>query len=85
MDAKHIYEKVQERYSSVATNLSGKYEQKVARAFGYTIEELETIPQDANLGLSCGNPLALAKLKEVCCTSSSYTKFPMRAQKILPG
>ncbi len=31
---------------------------------GYTEEELSAIPQGANLGLGCGNPVALASLKE---------------------
>lgn len=32
--------------------------------FGYTKEELESLPEGANLGLGCGNPVAFAKLKE---------------------
>ncbi|KAJ3541880.1 hypothetical protein NMY22_g3713 [Coprinellus aureogranulatus] len=36
----------------------------VATAFGYTAEELGLIPAESNLGLSCGNPAAIAKLKE---------------------
>ncbi len=35
----------------------------VAEAFGYTAEELAAIPAEANMGLSCGNPIALANLK----------------------
>lgn len=35
----------------------------VAEAFGYTPEELASIPAEANLGLSCGNPLATARLR----------------------
>jgi len=35
----------------------------VARAIGYTDAELCAIPEGANLGLSCGNPAALAALK----------------------
>ena len=31
---------------------------------GYTEGELATIPEDANLGLGCGNPVAIASLKE---------------------
>ena len=38
----------------------------IAEAFGYTAEELKSLPEEANLGLSCGNPTAIAKLKEVC-------------------
>ena len=35
----------------------------VAKAFGYSMEELASLPEDANLGLSCGNPTALASLR----------------------
>ncbi|MFO0947382.1 MAG: arsenite methyltransferase [Planctomycetota bacterium] len=37
---------------------------RVAQAFGYTPEELASIPAAANMGLSCGNPTATANLKE---------------------
>ena len=36
---------------------------KLARELGYTVEELKELPEGANLGLSCGNPAALAALK----------------------
>ncbi|GAB4520341.1 MAG: hypothetical protein Tsb0010_04660 [Parvularculaceae bacterium] len=36
---------------------------KIARAFGYDSSALEALPEDANLGLSCGNPAAIAALK----------------------
>ncbi|KAF0642285.1 hypothetical protein FPSE5266_04020 [Fusarium pseudograminearum] len=64
MDSKEIYEEVHKRYGSVTKTTTGKYEQTVAKAFGYTEEELAGIPDGANLGLSCGNPTALAKLRE---------------------
>ena len=35
----------------------------VAEAFGYSPEELSSIPADANMGLSCGNPTATASLR----------------------
>ena len=35
----------------------------VAEAFGYSAEELTSIPAEANMGLSCGNPTATAHLK----------------------
>lgn len=35
---------------------------EVARALGYAENELDAIPDDANLGLGCGNPVALAGL-----------------------
>jgi len=36
----------------------------VSKQIGYTDEDLEAVPQGANLGLGCGNPVALASLKE---------------------
>jgi arsenite methyltransferase len=36
----------------------------VSKKMGYTEKELETVPEGANLGLGCGNPIALASLKE---------------------
>jgi SAM-dependent methyltransferase len=36
----------------------------VAEALGYTKEELESLPEGANLGLGCGNPTLLASLKK---------------------
>lgn len=31
---------------------------------GYSLEELSNVPNDSNLGLGCGNPTALASIKE---------------------
>ena len=36
---------------------------KLAKELGYTVEELKALPDGANMGLSCGNPAALAALK----------------------
>lgn len=36
---------------------------RLARELGYSVEELESLPDGANMGLSCGNPAALAALK----------------------
>src|SRR6476660_7677533 len=35
----------------------------VAEAFGYSAGELTSIPAEANMGLSCGNPTAFANLR----------------------
>lgn len=37
---------------------------EISKTIGYSEKELESIPEGANLGLGCGNPLALASLKE---------------------
>ena len=58
---------VKDKYGSVATSgLSSDHEgvKAVAEAFGYTPEELASIPAEANMGLSCGNPTATANLRE---------------------
>lgn len=36
----------------------------LAKSLGYSEDELSTLPEGSNLGLSCGNPSALAGLKE---------------------
>lgn len=63
--ATEIYAAVTSHYSGASSNRSkdGTYESTVARAFGYSEAELASIPQESNLGLSCGNPLALAALR----------------------
>ncbi|KAK0469237.1 S-adenosyl-L-methionine-dependent methyltransferase [Desarmillaria tabescens] len=71
METANIYRAVEEHYSSRASAAS-EFSQteaivdsdRVASAFGYTTEELSTIPVTSNLGLSCGNPVATANLKE---------------------
>jgi SAM-dependent methyltransferase len=61
-----ITEAVRAKYGSVAasglsTEQSGV--KAIAEAFGYTPEELASIPAEANMGLSCGNPTATARLR----------------------
>jgi len=38
--------------------------QDISQKIGYTDEELKVVPEGANLGLGCGNPVALASLTE---------------------
>jgi arsenite methyltransferase len=62
-----IVQAVKDKYGSVANSgLSSNHEgvKAVAQAFGYTPEELASIPAEANMGLSCGNPTAVASLRE---------------------
>src|SRR6266480_3300270 len=61
-----IVEAVRSRYGSVAkSGLSSEQTgvRAVAEAFGYSPEELSSIPTEANMGLSCGNPTATAHLR----------------------
>jgi SAM-dependent methyltransferase len=64
--AAEITAAVREKYGAVAkSTLSTKDAgvKAVAEAFGYTADELASIPAEANMGLSCGNPIATANLK----------------------
>ena len=64
--SQNIEEAVRTRYSNVAVaNLSSEQEgvRAVAEAFGYSPEELASIPAESNMGLSCGNPTATANLR----------------------
>jgi arsenite methyltransferase len=36
----------------------------ISKKVGYSDKELDSVPEGANLGLGCGNPVALASLKE---------------------
>lgn len=38
--------------------------QGISKKIGYSDEELKVVPEGSNLGLGCGNPVALASLKE---------------------
>ena len=63
---REIVDVVRSRYGSVAkSDLSSQHEgvRAVAEAFGYSPEQLASIPAEANMGLSCGNPTAFAGLK----------------------
>lgn len=73
MDKKKVREIVREAYGKIAQGSGscgcscspcGIDVKQFARSIGYTEEELKNIPQEANLALSCGNPTALASLKE---------------------
>jgi arsenite methyltransferase len=64
--SEQILDSVRSKYGAVAkSNLSNEHAgvQAVAEAFGYSAEELTSIPADANMGLSCGNPTATAHLR----------------------
>jgi arsenite methyltransferase len=76
LDDKRIKGIVQKRYSQIAKQNSsccGQSEpccgpsdmtEHIGKAIGYNEEELQSVPENANLGLGCGNPVALASLRE---------------------
>lgn len=43
---------------------SSGLQEAVSREIGYTDAEMKAVPESANLGLGCGNPVALASLRE---------------------
>jgi arsenite methyltransferase len=64
--SKSIEQAVREKYGAVAaSSLSGEHSgvRSVAQAFGYSANDLTSIPAEANMGLSCGNPTATANLR----------------------
>ena len=71
MDIVDLKDAVRERYAAVAEGTAScgslcgctPHAEGLALAFGYSAEELATLPEGANLGLSCGNPQALADLE----------------------
>lgn len=61
-----ILDVVRNRYSAVAKSNLSRHStgvRAVAEAFGYSAEQLNSIPSGANMGLSCGNPTAFAGLR----------------------
>jgi arsenite methyltransferase len=61
-----LLDSVRSKYGAVAeSTLSNDHAgvSAVAEAFGYSAEELTSIPADANMGLSCGNPTAIASIR----------------------
>ena len=67
MSDRRIIDDVRDQYAGVAkgtlTNDSTAV-RSIASAFGYSEAELNQLPAEANMGLSCGNPLALAGIRE---------------------
>ena len=43
---------------------SSDLSQDISKKIGYTDEDIKAVPEGANLGLGCGNPVALASLNE---------------------
>jgi SAM-dependent methyltransferase len=64
--SEQLLDSVKSKYSAVAQSTLSNDDlgvKAVAEAFGYSPEELTSIPAGANMGLSCGNPTATAHLR----------------------
>ncbi len=76
MEKKNIKKVVREGYAKIAKQSSsccapvktccGSVDPatNISKSIGYTEEELKAVPEGSNLGLGCGNPIALASLKK---------------------
>lgn len=79
MKEENIKKEVRKRYAKVAKTSgsccassvsccsapkSSSSSKQVSKFVGYSEEEMNAVPDGANLGLGCGNPTALASLKE---------------------
>jgi len=76
MEDTEIRKSVREGYAKIAKEGSSccnqdttgcrdtKSARDISKSIGYSDEELAAAPEGANLGLGCGNPIALASLKE---------------------
>ena len=57
------YAKIAKKESSCCAASRVRAE-SISKNIGYTKEEIEAVPEGSNLGLGCGNPVALASIKE---------------------
>jgi arsenite methyltransferase len=76
MKEAEIKSNVREKYAQVAMQggsccspqacgcNSSAQAREASKNIGYTDEDMDVVPEGANLGLGCGNPVALASLKE---------------------
>ena len=49
--------------NKICCNVQNEYAENVGKKIGYTQEEMELVPEGSNLGLGCGNPVAMASIK----------------------
>lgn len=74
VNEKNVKEFVKKRYGEIAKNEGLENQScgcncmpsttEMAKKIGYSQNDLKIIPDSANMGLGCGNPIAFAKIKE---------------------
>ncbi len=75
MKEENVKKNVRDRYAKVAKTsgsccaskvscCSAPTDEQVSKMIGYSQDEMSQVPEGANLGLGCGNPTAMASLKE---------------------
>jgi len=93
-----IHEKVREGYAQIAksggsccvsTCCGSNVADQLAKTVGYAEEDLAVLPEGANMGLSCGNPTAIASLQadEIVLDLGSGSGFDVfiAGQKVGPN
>jgi len=67
----HLRKRVREGYAKIAEgkdcccgSAASTCEEDISKNIGYSEEDLASVPEGADLGLGCGNPVAFASLKE---------------------
>lgn len=68
MEDEEVKEHVKKKYSRIAKPGGscdcGPSSSDLSLQMGYSKEDLENVPEASNMGLGCGNPVALASLRE---------------------
>jgi len=76
LKAEHVKKIVRDRYAEIAKQNTSccpsvkpscgcqSSVQTISKSIGYSEKELLSVPKESNLGLGCGNPIALASLKK---------------------
>lgn len=67
MKKSELRKNVSEKYKAVAVSNSGccgSDSKAVSKSIGYSEEEMSAVPEEANMGLGCGNPQTAADIKE---------------------
>jgi SAM-dependent methyltransferase len=64
VEEERIKKAVREGYAKIATKSCSCCNPANSQQIGYTPKDLKSVPEGADLGLGCGNPIALASLKK---------------------
>ncbi len=73
MNDQAVKKAVREGYARVATQnntccssscCGSSKPEEISKKIGYSEDDMHAVPMDSNLGLGCGNPIALASIKE---------------------
>ena len=64
VEEEKIKKMVREGYAKIAKTKNYCCSPKISKKIGYTKKELKSVPKGADFSLGCGNPVALASLKD---------------------